>query len=185
MQIGQSSWVNVEALMTCHCYQGYQWLQSQTDRPFFLYLNLQSAHLPYRIPSDFPRQFGPEELDFTIRFGYFPQNKANTVKDVYADSLAYVDAQISRVVEFLTRRNLIKDTIIVVTGDHGQAFYEHNFSGHAGQLFDEVMRVPLIMYAPGLQARIDDRPAQHIDIPPSLLHLVGLPKHPSFQGANF
>jgi arylsulfatase A-like enzyme len=164
--------------------EAIKWLDQQGDQPFFLYLNLQSAHLPYRIPETAPRRFSPTSIDFKIRFGYFPVDRVSTVKDVYADSLAYVDAQIDRLFQYLDRRRVLDNSVIVLTGDHGQAFYEHGFFAHASYLFDEVMRVPLIIHAPGLKPGIDQRPVQHIDVAPSILDLLGLPRHPSFQGES-
>jgi arylsulfatase A-like enzyme len=136
------------------------------------------------VPPDFPRRFGPAKLDFTIRFAHFPKDRIQVVKDVYADSLAYVDFQIGRLFQYLKAKNKWDNTLIVVTGDHGQAFYEHGFASHASAIFDEVMRVPLIIRAPGLEAGLDNRLAQHVDIAPSILGLLGLPAHPSFQGTD-
>jgi arylsulfatase A-like enzyme len=76
------------------------------------------------------------------------------------------------------------DTIVVVTSDHGQAFYEHGFASHASAIFDEVMRVPLLIRAPKLSAGRENRLAQHVDIAPSVLGILGLPIHPSFQGID-
>lgn len=160
------------------------WIESIDKGPFFVYMNLQNSHVPYVVPRDFPRRFGPEKLDFKIRFGYFPQDQTAVVKDVYANSLAYIDAQIARLFDYLDKRGLWQNTLVVVTGDHGQAFYEHGFASHASALFDEVMKVPLIFQAPGLQAGVDSRPAQHADVAPSILKLLGLPTHPSFQGVS-
>ena len=164
--------------------EAIQWIDQSSNQPFFMYMNLQNSHLPYRIPDDFPRRFSRKNIDFTIRFGYFPKDKVDVVKDVYADSLAYVDMQIGRLFHHLRDRGLWDRTLVVVTGDHGQAFYEHGFSAHAGPIFDEVMKVPLVIRAPGLPPALDNRPAQHIDVPPSVLALLGLPPHPSFQGVN-
>jgi len=105
-------------------------------------------------------------------------------KDIYADSLAYVDMQLDRLFQHLKHRRLWDKTIIVVTGDHGQAFYEHGFSAHAGEIYNEVMKVPLLVRAPENVAGIDERLAQHADIAPTILHLLGLPTHPSFQGSS-
>jgi arylsulfatase len=154
------------------------------DEPFFMSISFQSSHLPYPTPPDFPRRFGPEKIDFKIRFGQFPREKAQVVKDIYADSLAYVDFQITRLVEYLKKRGHWDQTIIVVTSDHGQAFYEHGFAAHGGPLFDELMRVPLIIRAPSLPGGIEKRPAQHVDVPPTILSLLGLRPHPSFQGVD-
>ena len=72
----------------------------------------------------------------------------------------------------------------MLTGDHGQAFYEHGFASHASAIFDEVMKVPLVIRAPQLKPGTEDRLAQHVDIAPSIVGLLGLPAHPSFQGID-
>jgi arylsulfatase A-like enzyme len=164
--------------------EAIQWITELDAKPFFIAMNLQNSHLPYVVPRDFRRRFGPEEINFSIRFGNFPQDKAEIVKDRYADSLAYVDAQIGRLFEHLKRQNIWEKTIVIVTGDHGQAFYEHGFASHGGPIFNEVMKVPLIIRAPGLDHKIENRPAQHLDIAPTVLDLLGLPSHPSFQGLS-
>ncbi len=164
--------------------EAIQWIEGVKREPFFLGLNFQSSHLPYVVPRDFPRRFGPAKLDFTIRFAHFPQEKIGVVKDIYADSLAYVDAQIARLFEYLKSKGMWDNTIIVLTGDHGQAFYEHGFASHASAIFDEVMKVPLVIRAPQLTPGTEDRLAQHVDIAPSIVGLLGLPVHPSFQGID-
>ena len=160
-----------------------EWLD-QSAEAFFLGLNLQNSHLPYVVPSDFPHRFGPAQIDFSLQFGMWPRRLAPVVKDLYADSLVYVDAQIERLVAHLRERGMLDRTIMVFTGDHGQAFYEHGFSAHAGAVYDEVMRVPLVIRAPDLDPGIDVRPAQHVDIAPTILDLIGLTPHPAFQGAS-
>jgi arylsulfatase A-like enzyme len=164
--------------------EAIQWIEQSPDKPFFMYINLQNSHVPYRVPEGFKRRFGPEKTDFTVRFGYFPRDKVEEVKDLYADSLAYVDAQIGRLLDHLRQSRSLEKTVVVITGDHGQGFYEHGFAAHGGPVFDEVMKIPLIVRAPGLSPSIDDRLAQHIDVPPSVLDLLGLPPHPSFQGKS-
>ena len=164
--------------------EAIEWIDGLNDGPFFLAMNFQNSHLPYPVPPDFPRRFGSAKLDFTIRFAHFPKDKAQIVKDVYADSLAYVDLQIGRLFQHLKEKNKWGNTVIVVTGDHGQAFYEHGFASHASAVFDEVMKVPLVIRAPGLQVGLDHRLAQHVDIAPSVIGLLGLPPHPSFQGID-
>ncbi len=162
-----------------------RWIESLKDEaPFFLYLNLQNSHLPYETPADFPRRFGPAQLGFAIKFGGFPPSQAETVKNVYADSLAYSDYQIGRLVEFLKQRGQWDRTLVVVTGDTGQAFYEHGFVAHANRIYDELMRVPLVIRAPGVAPALDTRPAQHLDVAPTVLELLGIPVHPSFQGVS-
>jgi arylsulfatase A-like enzyme len=87
-------------------------------------------------------------------------------------------------VEYLKQERLWNNTLIVLTSDHGQAFYEHDFASHASAIFDEVMKVPLLIRAPGLSPGVEHRLAQHVDVAPSVLGLMGLPVHPSFQGVD-
>ena len=164
--------------------ESIKWIDGVKGEPFFLSMNLQNSHVPYVVPKGFPRPFGPEEVDFTIRFASFPRRQAEVVKDRYADSLAYIDSQIAILFDYLKKNGLWDETILIVTADTGQAFYEHDFASHASQLYDEVMRVPLLIHAPDVEPALDKRPAQHVDIPPSILHLLGLPSHPGFQGIS-
>jgi arylsulfatase len=164
--------------------ESMRWIDRGGETPFFLYLNLQNSHLPYAVPKEFPRRFGPAEVDFKISIGWYPEEKTAIVKNVYADSLAYVDAQLARLFAHLKERGQWDRTLVVVTGDHGDAFYEHGTCAHANGVYDEAIRVPLVIRAPGMTAGRDERPAQLLDVAPGVFHLLGLPPHPSFQGED-
>lgn len=158
------------------------WIGS--GEPFFLALNLHNAHVPYAVPEGFKRPFGPDRIDFRLTAGGYPAERAGVVRDLYADSLAYVDGQLARLFGALKERGLWERTLIVVTADHGEAFLEHGSAAHANGVYDEVMRVPLVVRAPGLEPGRESRPAQLVDVAPTLLGLLGLPPHPSFQGLD-
>lgn len=160
------------------------WLRRDRERPFFLYLNLQNSHVPYMRPPGFPPRYGPESVDFEVSYGRFPRDKVDVVKDLYSDSLAYVDHQLGRLLDALRHDGRLDDTVVVITGDTGQAFYEHGFASHGSYLYEEVVRVPLIIRSPGLAPGVDSRIVQHVDLPPTVLELLGLPPHPSHQGRS-
>lgn len=169
--------------------EALRWLDSLSagrgaSRPFFIYMNLQNSHVPYQRPADFPPRFGSGHTSFRIGFNRFPPDSAAAVTDLYDNSLAYVDAQIGRLIGYLRDHQLWDSTLFVLTGDHGQAFYEHGVAAHGGLPFIELTRTPLIVRAPGLAPALDDRPAQHVDVPPTILALLGLPPHPAFQGID-
>lgn len=166
-----------------------QWLDSlysgRTEtRPFFMYMNLQSSHVPYQRPADFPPRFGSGKTSFTIGFNRFPLDSAAAVHDIYDNSLAYLDAQVGRLVDHLKATGMWDSTVFVLTGDHGQAFLEHGFAAHGNVPFAELSRAPLLIHAPGLAPGADDRPSQHVDVPPTILSILGLPPHPGFQGID-
>ena len=161
-----------------------RWIDEKPDQPFFIYTNLQNSHVPFETPADFPRPFGRDDLPFNIGFNNFPRDKRDEVMNQYADSLAYMDSRLAKLFAHIKKLGLWDRTVIVVTGDTGQAFYEHGFAGHANLLLNEVMKVPLVIRAPGMTGKVDDRLAEHVDVPPSVFSLLGLPPHPSFQGTN-
>ena len=151
-------------------------------QPFFIHMNLQSSHLPYVVPDDFPRRFSPRKIDFAIMWGKFPIDKIDIVKGRYADSLFYEDTQIARLFEYLKSHGQWDNTVFVIGGDNGEAFYEHGFSAHASSLFNEVVKVPMIIRAPGLEPGLDARPAMFLDVPPSVLAAAGPSPAPGFPG---
>lgn len=164
--------------------EAIKWIEQDRRQPFFLQLHMQASHVPYWTPDDFPRRFSPARRDFQILWGKFPRDRVQEVKDYYADSLAYVDHVLDRFFLFLEAAGLADRTIVVVGGDNGEAFYEHGFAAHAADLYNEVVKVPIFIRAPGLAPRLDHRPAQALDIAPTVFDLLGLPPHPSFQGIS-
>jgi len=164
--------------------EAIKWIDSVAGQPFFIHMNLQSSHLPYVVPDDFPRRFSPRKIDFAIMWGKFPIDKIDIVKGRYADSLYYEDTQIARLFQSLKNHGQWDNTVFVIGGDNGEAFYEHGFAAHASTLINEVVKVPMIIRAPGLEPGLDPRPAMFLDVPPSVLQLLGLPPHPGFQGIS-
>ncbi|HLY12391.1 MAG TPA: sulfatase-like hydrolase/transferase, partial [Planctomycetota bacterium] len=160
-----------------------RWLSEESPKPFFAYLNLQNSHYPYSVPEDWPRRFGkPPEVRYAMAM--YPRERVPDVRNLYADALDFQDAQLGRLIDFLKARDQWSRTIFVLVADHGEAFMEHGFGGHASAIFDEVMKVPLLLAGPGVPPGIDRRPAELIDVPSTLCHLLGIPAHPSFQGRD-
>jgi arylsulfatase A-like enzyme len=160
-----------------------EWL-GKAEGPFFLSLNFQLSHFPYTLPPDGVRRYGPAAVDFPMDYAAWPKAKAAEVKGLYDDALGAVDAQLKRVLDTLEAKGLAEKTIVVLTSDHGEAFLEHDASCHANALFEEAVRVPLLVRAPGLEAKTLDVPAQLIDVAPTVAGLLGLPAHPAWQGVD-
>jgi arylsulfatase A-like enzyme len=135
------------------------------------------------VPKTWTRPFG-KTRDFGWAFVTFPREKMQEVRNLYADALAYSDEQAGRLFQALKRLGRWDETIVIATSDHGEAFLEHGFAGHASRLYQECLRVPLVFRGPGVVPGVDARPAQMVDLAPSVLGLIGLPSHPSFQGLN-
>jgi arylsulfatase A-like enzyme len=106
------------------------------------------------------------------------------MRNRYLNTAAYVDALLNDFLVFLNERKQLANSIIIVTGDHGQSFWEHGRVTHSRHLDQEVIRVPLIIWgANGYVRRWEAMaPVGHVDIAPTIYYLLGLPQHPSFQG---
>lgn len=166
------------------------WIGQRPRQPFFVYLNLQGSHFPYLWPAGVTPQFSPTALPegplarTHIRFGGYPQDLIPVMRNRYDSSLFYIDQLLGQVLRQLNAWDILDDTIIVVTGDNGEAFYEHGVVTHSGPLWETSIRVPLVIAGPGVSPGVTTWPVQHIDIMPSVLELLGLPPHPALQGRS-
>lgn len=149
------------------------WIDAAAERPFFLtYLTL-SSHHQYGIPRNFPaRDFAP---------GKEALNR-------YLNAVRYIDYFIERVFEGFKQRGLLAKSIFIIVGDHGEAFGEHGLSGHNYTLWEEGIRIPGIIYAPGLIKKKEMIKGFRslLDIAPSVCDLLGLEvKKGKFIGRSF
>ncbi len=103
--------------------------------------------------------------------------RLRVLRALYDAGIYYVDEQIGRIVDALERLDLRERTIVVVTSDHGEAFLEHRLLLHK-ELYDQVLRVPLIVYAPGRSPTVSKEPLTLMDVTPMLLDLAGLERPP-------
>jgi len=149
-----------------------EWVEADSSRPFFLtYLTL-STHHEYGVPPDFPQK------DFGVK---------NKNQNRYLNAVRYTDYFIRRVFEEFEKRNLLKNTIFIIIGDHGEAFGEHGREGHNYAMWEEGLRVAGIIYAPGLfkKAWKISGFRSILDIAPTVCDLLGLEiKEGSFIGQS-
>ena len=157
--------------------QALSWLNGlTTKKPFFLYLNFQATHLPMTYPEEYAR-YKPD----TSRIP-FPLSKKITVNR-YDNALRYVDVQVGRIINYLEENNLINNTVIVITSDHGHDLEKrHGISGHGKSIYNEELIVPAIAFLPGIKPLLVDEKVSHIDFVPTLIELLGHPIPEEFQG---
>jgi arylsulfatase A-like enzyme len=111
------------------------------------------------------------------------------LEEKYDGEVSFVDKYVGQVLETLHATGLDKTTAVVLFSDHGEAFGEHRFGGermyfHGQTLYDELLRVPLMMRVPGVAPRIVPDPVMLIDLGPTLLDLVKAPRPPSMHGRS-
>jgi arylsulfatase A-like enzyme len=179
------------------------WLEhTDDDQPFFAYVHFREPHFPYDPPPPFDTRFGPdspfpegltdardvETLNRDAASGREVAPEALVrVEGLYHGGLAYADALVGEVLELLSKRGLDERTVVIVTADHGEALFEHGFLGHNTQVYEESIRVPLLIRAPGIEPRRVAGVVELIDITPTILDLAGLADDPvleAMQGRN-
>lgn len=100
---------------------------------------------------------------------------AKASKNLYDGEVWFTDKHIGRVLDFIASQPWAKDTAIVVTADHGEAFSDHGMNWHGRELWESLVRVPLLVYVPGEKPTRVPVKRSHIDLVPTLLELMGLP----------
>lgn len=149
--------------------QIFQWLDGLPDktRPFFVFINYFEPHLPYRPPRPHDNDFLPEGVDQeTVRrlrsfyspreYGYIlgvpwmkvSEKELEILTALYDGEIAYVDSIVGQLVEGLRSRDLLDDTLLVITSDHGEHLGEHRMLSHKLSVYDPLLRVPLILWSP-------------------------------------
>jgi arylsulfatase A-like enzyme len=164
-------------------------------RPVFLYVHYMDVHAPYRPPAEFysaPPLSGPrgvaipdDRLELLYRKrGLAAPGVQQRVLDLYDGEIRAVDAAIGELLEGLERVRGSRDTIRVVTSDHGESFREHGTTEHGWNLYPEVYEIPLLFHAPWrLPSGVTiEEQVRGIDVAPTLLSLAGIGVPESFEG---
>jgi arylsulfatase A-like enzyme len=135
-----------------------------TNRQFFLWAHYVDPHSEYAKHSEF--DFGPSS------------------RDLYDGEVAFVDQQVGRVLEHIAKSPYAERTAVVFTSDHGEAFGEHGMIRHGFEVWEELVRVPLLVFVPGAEPRRVAVPRSTVDVAPTILDLYRLEK-PRGEGGDF
>ncbi len=136
-----------------------RWVDAQNGAPFFQAFLTLTPHHPYVTPKSWKKQ------DFA---------KDGTLNS-YLNAIAYQDAFLQDLYNAYEKRGLNDKTVWVFIGDHGEAFGEHGVFQHDSALYDEILRIPLLVVAPGQQPRVATGLWQNIDVLPTVLDALQLP----------
>lgn len=164
------------------------WLDSNVpSKPLFLYVHSVDPHEPYEPPAVWRRRFargvpasvGSERHLRRMRRHLDPIDDASVerIRKLYDAEVASNDHSFGGLLAGLEARGLGDDTVVVFVADHGEEFAEHGALGHGWDLHDETLHVPLIVRFPGGEhAGLVSAPVQQIDIVPTLLDYLGVPR---------
>ncbi len=172
-----------------------RWLRENQQSPFFLFIHLWDTHFDFIPPAPYDEMFDPEyegEISGSKFMHDSRVNKNMSRRDLdhiialYDGEIAWTDAHVGRILEDLDALGLSDRTIVALVSDHGEEFFEHGGKGHQATLYEEVIRIPLVLryperIAPGI--RIPDQ-VRIIDLLPTLLELAGAPAPNDVMGQS-
>ena len=161
------------------------WLAREEKERFFLFIHYWDVHYDYIPPAPYDTMFDPE-YDGSFDFSDFEHNEAiepNMSKRdlqhliaLYDGEIRWTDEWIGKLFAYLAGKGIYDETLIIVTADHGEEFFDHGMKGHRKNLHDETVRVPLIVRWPGRVAagRRVATQVRSIDIYPTIVSSAGL-----------
>lgn len=187
-----------------------EWIEEYASPPFFLWYHINKVpHLPYNPQKPYDTKFFPdgyslspaaaERLEIVknkviIRKGNLKFEKEDMIpiKALYDGEVRMADEIVNDIYSFLKNQGILDQTIMIITADHGEELLDHGLIGHAstnwgGQLYDEVIHVPLIMRYPDLfpQGKVIDEMVEMIDIMPTIFEISGIQGNRWIQGRSF
>jgi arylsulfatase A-like enzyme len=189
-----------------------KWLRRHKEQRFFAMLWYIDTHSPYNPPQGFIDKYIPpdqrklvtDRLKRPSNKEHFNESEREIARKLYAAAVRYFDAEFHRLAVSLEKEDLLKNSVIILTSDHGESFWERRgFSGremvgHGNCLHAEEINIPLLMRLPELtETVVVEEAAQHIDLLPTIVALAGgkidSPRHyvrgeslvPLFRGGNF
>jgi arylsulfatase A-like enzyme len=151
------------------------WTDKHRAEPFFVMAWTDQTHQPYKVAPD----------QTLVRFLPEGNNRESLAR--YLGLVREADAQIGRLLQGLRDQGLADDTLVVITGDHGESFGEpHGGSGHGFTVYEEEVRVPLMIWNPRLfnGSSRSEAIGTHVDLAPTILDLVGLPSPKNWDGRS-
>ncbi len=158
-----------------------EWIDTRAGLPQFVYVHTMDPHVPYIPPAPFDRRFEPHPteghpgVDPRTDF-HEPADRERLVAQ-YDGEIAYGDVEFGRFIDALKQNGSYDDALIIFVADHGEEFLDHGKWLHGRSVFEELVRVPLIIKFPGRRhagSRIDQQ-VQTVDILPTVLQALDLP----------
>ena len=179
------------------------------QKPFVIFAFYSCTHLPYRTPREYtdlwcdPEYKGPHQhmlglnvdefignVDIGHKWEKMPKKEVEQINGLYDGCVRMFDDCVGRIMGALDESDLRDNTVVLVTGDHGDDLFEPNVTFGHGITFnggDQNNKVPCVMRVPGVEnrGRQVDRVVRTLDFAPTMLDLLGLPPEPRFEGVSF
>jgi len=160
------------------------WIDSRdSDEPFFLWNHYMDTHGPYEPPGEYATLYADKKVSGRDAQSLYQraidhpesitEEERQLLIDLYDAEIRYNDEHIGEFLKELRNRDLVEDSLLVITADHGDAFGEHGYYEHPRYLHDEITHVPLFVRAPEKTDRIVETPVSTLDIVSTFKQVVG------------
>jgi arylsulfatase A-like enzyme len=180
-----------------------EWIEGHTGEQFFIFVHYFDPHLDYSPPAPYDTLFNPAyegpmrhtfHIDSLSRWAPPEDGGIETlsgqqrkqIESLYDGEIAFADREIGRLLAGLRASGLHRKTLVLFLSDHGEEFLDHGALDHGHSLYDELLRVPLIVSLPGT-IRKGVRKADYVrllDITPTILDFLGIESAPGFEGSS-
>jgi arylsulfatase A-like enzyme len=176
------------------------WLSSHAgmggNKPFFLWLHYMDVHEPYVPPRKYIDLIDPsmtlseEEMfqlfkEVLLKRDASDRGKVETLKKLYEAHVREMDDAIREFFKMLENLDVLKDTVIILTTDHGDEFGDHGGLSHDGKLYDELVHVPLLICEPTrVRNEVCGTLVSTLDVSPTIAHLFGVEPPQAFEGRS-
>jgi arylsulfatase A-like enzyme len=171
------------------------WLHQNPRRPFFMFIHMWDVHFDYIPPPPFDTLFDPDYTGSVTGERFFfnpkinpdmPKRDLEHLLALYDGEIRWTDQHVGQIFDELKTLKLLDGSVVIVTSDHGTAFLEHGLKGHRNSLFDEVLRIPLIVRYPPAIAAGQRLPQQvrMMDLLPTVLDLLNLSSPKPLMGQS-
>jgi len=166
----------------------FNWIRKNKHHRFFLWMHYMDPHYPFIPPERYLTNFSTRKEAFmfnaTVDTSNLPRDHVRMLKELYNGEVKYVDQCIGKLFIFLEEIGVLENSLILVLGDHGNAFMEHQIFGHDPEiLYNEVIHTPLLIHGLSIKATVDTS-TQLLDVPPTILEILGIKKPKSFLGKS-
>jgi len=173
----QDSYADADVLNDCVA----TWLEQNDDQPFFMFLNYMDAHEPYNPPKKYLSRFRENDCSADITWHLrslnekYSDSEEECINNRYDACLKFLDNRISDLLELLKERDLADETVVILTADHGKCLGEHDYMGVGTFLYDELVKIPLIILQPGeSEPKTVSKYVDQIDIHEMILRSAGI-----------
>lgn len=177
------------------------WLESaSSERPWFVFLNYMEAHPPYVPPREYRSRFLSDDdvnrsyqvdrswtavWEYTFGLREMSSEDIALTRATYDATLAELDDLFADLLESLEEGGFLENTVVVLTSDHGEHLGEQHMLDHQYSLYEPVLRIPLVIHAPGrIEPGRDRRPVLNLDLFATVLDLAGIEAPPGTRGAS-